>query len=276
MRKYLLAIAIITFLGCSFAYAGGSGDSVLPLRETTEFIGVGGGFEYNYVGNRLFDLNDKLFNNDVKSLKVKNNSQIYGKFPIGITKNTNLTAEVGGVNYDVKFINKNDVDAEIDLKLTNGLYVGLGLNGAYPLEVFNIKNLYWGYTIQGAWYQNDVKSITRNGVDATDVDGTLYNFDGQNSLYLAYKWDWEGFHTSLIPYIGAFQTWMILGTAKGLTYKTSALKNTLEQDICAAYDFYSFGMVLGMDIDIAKYVSVNIEGRFIGENAVTTGVIVKF
>ena len=57
---------------------------------------------------------------------------------------------------------------------------------------------------------------------------------------------------------------------------TEGAAQALSFNMASAFDILSFGMLLGLDVNVAKYVTFNVEGRFIGETAITTGATVKF
>lgn len=272
VKKLLFIMAALSFI-CAPAFAGGSGNCVEPLKTTTEHLGVGGAFEYNYVHERMNDLDNKW---GPKSMKVEHVNQVYGKVTMGLFDNYNIYAKIGGCDYDLKFVDRaQDADMTIDLK--NGLYTGAGINALFPLEASTgMKNLSIGYDIQGNFFLNDVDGITRSGQAATAIDGSFYGIDGEESIYLTYKFDVDSMKTSIVPYFGGYHSWMVVGTATPLTYETGLTGYVDKEHFQGAFDLLSFGLLLGVDIDIAKYVNLNVEGRFIGETAITTGATIKF
>jgi hypothetical protein len=271
MRKVIILLLVSFFIGVN-AFAGGSGNCIQPLRTTTEFIGVGGAFEYNYMHERMNDLDNKY---GPKSMSVKRFHQIYGKVTVGLFDNFNIYGKIGGCNYDLKFIARPQ-DAEMEIDLKNGLYTGAGINALFPMPFVDMKNLFIGGDIQGNFFINDVKGITRSGETATSTGGSFYGLDGENSLYVAYKFDIDKIKTSIVPYIGGYYSWMMVGTLDALSYDTPKAGYVDKKHFQAAYDLLGFGLLLGVDIDIAKYISLNVEGRFFGETAFTTGATIKF
>lgn len=274
MKIRVLCILLISLLFCTNAYSGGSGNCVQPLRKTSEYIGVGGAFEYNYVHERMNDLENKW---GPKSMKVEHLNQVYGKVTIGLFDNFNIYGKIGGCNYDLEFVDKAQ-DAKMVIDLEDGLYTGAGINALFPLsDFFDIDNLSIGFDMQGNFFYNDVKSLTRSDQgSSTAVSGAFYGIDGQTSIYLTYNFDIDTIKTSIVPYLGGYHSWMVVGTIKPLSYTTGRTGWVEKEHFQGAYDLMSFGILLGMDIDIIKYVNLNIEGRFGGETALTTGVTVKF
>ncbi len=73
--------------------------------------------------------------------------------------------------------------------------------------------------------------------------------------------------------------WLFKKAAKDISYTPGrgvvgvSVEN---KTIPPAYDFLGFGVLVGIDIEITKYVNLNVEGRFVGETALTTGATVKF
>ena len=272
MQKISLAILLVLCLTCVNAFAGGAGNCVQPLRKTTEDIGVGGAFEYNYVDDRMNELENKW---GPRSMKVKHLNQVYGKVVIGLFDNFNIYGKIGGSNYDLEFVDTPQ-DATMAIDLDNGLYTGAGINALFKITEFEKLSFGIGADVQGNFFYNDVQGITRSGQTATGVSGSFYGIDGQNSIYLTCRYDIESLKTSIVPYVGGYHSWIVVGTAKKLTYETARTGYVDKEHFQAAYDPLSFGLLLGVDVDVAKYVNLNVEGRLIGETAITTGATIKF
>ncbi|MDD5440205.1 MAG: hypothetical protein PHS37_08475, partial [Candidatus Omnitrophica bacterium] len=265
-RKTLGFIVVTVILSSISAFAGDVGNCILPLRTTTENIGAGASFEYNYVDNRLNNLDNKYGPRD---MKITDFNQLIGKIEVGLFDNYNLYVRVGGQHYHLKFVDRAQ-DADMTIDLDNGILAGAGANCLFPF--YDIDNLYIGGDIQSDFFYNDVRGLTRSGGAGSEVDGSFYGVDGQESIYLAYKWDIDDWDTKVVPYVGGYHSWMLIGTAYGLTYTTASTGYVDNEDFQAAFDFLGFGVLAGLDIYIQKYVNLNIEGRFIGENALTAGV----
>ncbi|MCK4463179.1 MAG: hypothetical protein KAU58_02590 [Candidatus Omnitrophica bacterium] len=270
MIKAALTVLLISLLMCTSAFAGGSGNCVQPLKTTTDDLGVGGAFEYNYVHKRMNDLNNKK---GPKSMKIEHLNQVYGKVIFGAYDDFNIYGKIGGCNYDLEFVDRAQ-DAKMEIDLKSGIYTGAGINGLFPL--MDTDNLSIGFDVQGNFFYNDVKGITRSGQSGTAIDGAFYGIDGQESVYLTYKFDIDEIETLIVPYMGVYHSWIIVGTAEALTYETPKTGYVDKEHFQAAFDVASFGLLLGVDVDIAKYVNLNVEGRFIGETAITTGATIKF
>ena len=273
MRIRILVFSLvfsILFIGCSFA--GGSGNCIEPIRTTTDHLGVGAAFEYNYVHQRLNKLNNKQ---GPKDMEVKNMHQVYVKFDIGLFDNFNLYGKIGGSDYDLSFIARTQ-NVEMVIDLESGIYTGIGMNALFPLHETKNCTFGIGFDMQSNAYVNDVKDIRRAEEGASGVGGSFYGIDGQNSVYLTCDYNIEKIKTKLIPYVGAYYSWMVIGTLKPLSFETQAAGLVDKKHYQAAFDTASFGITFGMDVDIAKYVVFNIEGRLIGETAITTGATIKF
>ena len=276
MRKVVSLALAVLFFGYASAFAGGSGNCIEPLKTATDRYALGAAFGYNYVGARLLDLYN--YGNDEKNIHIDAISQVYGQVPIGINENMNLTVRVGSSTYDMDFRDKAS-DENVSVEVKNGVYAGVALGAQYPWGEVSVGkmgmfDIGYGYNMQINGAYNDVKSITRENSSLTDEKGTLYTFDGENSVFITCKYDIETLKTSLIPYIGVYQSWIVTGTIGSLKYTMN--KAEVSHDIVGAFDALAFGLLLGMDIDITKYATINIEGRFIGETAVTTGATIKF
>lgn len=268
VKKVLCFGMVALFLVCTSAFAGGSGNCVLPIKTTTDDRGIGAAFEYNYISKRLMDLNDTW---GPKDSKIQDVSQVYGKILYGLSDSQNLYVNIGAAHYDLEF---EDEEKTASVKMLNGPYAGVGLNGLFPMmEVWEL-DIGVGYDVQANSFFNGVKEAERAGKTSTDEDGWCYAVDGQESIYLTFKYDNDYLKTLIVPYVGAYHSWIVVGTLDNISYKTS--DGEFGENITALFDVLSFGVVLGVDVDVAKFISFNVEGRFIGETAVTTGATIKF
>ena len=276
MIKQVSVVLLALCFVCATAFAGGVGNAVTPIKTTTEHIGVGVGYEYDFIFDRM-----NLLDNDkgARDMDITDFSRNYGKITVGLGDNFNLYGHIGECDYDLKFVDGPE-DAVIQVDLDPGLYTGFGINGLMPVtEEIEIPygNLSFGLggDLQVNTFFNGVNSLNRSGFNANNPGGGFYGVEGQNSVYVTMKYDVELLQTSIIPYIGAYHSWMLVGTSKKLAYE-SETTGYVEEHFQAAFDFASFGLLLGADFDVAKYLNVSIEGRFIGENAVTAGATLKF
>jgi hypothetical protein len=255
------------------AFAGGSGNCILPIKTTTEHYPTGAAFGFNYVSSRLMDLYD--YDENEKDHEVRELAQVYGEVPIGLSDTRNLFLKVGVCDYEIRFKDK-DADEKVTVDLKKGIYAGVGMNSLFPLELECAGDLplSWGYDMQINGFLNDVKGVSRSG-SITDESGTLYGIDGQESLYLACTHEWEEILTTFVPYIGVYHSWIVIGAIDEVSYNVNGV-STSHDGVQGNFDVLSFGLLLGVDVEIAKYVNLNVEGRFIGETALTTGATVKF
>jgi len=271
-RKVLCAlIAFMLCMGTS-VFAGGVGNCVQPVKETTDHFGIGVAFEYNAVDERM----NQLENTDgPQDMEVTNLDQYYGKIIFGLTDKVNVYTKIGVADYDLRFID-GTTDEEMIITLDEGLYTGGGINCLHGITDWNNFNISVGVDLQGNAYMNDVTAIDRAGISATSVDGAFVGVDGQNSLYLTLDYEIEKLKTSIVPYLGVYHSWIAVGSSKSLTYYTVPGGYVEEKDYQPAFDLLSFGLLLGLDVDIAGIAVLNIAGRLIGETAFTTGATVKF
>lgn len=271
MRKIALVILAVLFLTCANAVAGGVGNCVQSVKKTTDHLGVGAAFEYNYVHDRMNKLENKR---GPRSMKMENVNQVYGKGIIGLSDHVNFYGKIGGSDYDLEFVDQAQ-GTKITVDLEDGVYTGAGINALFPLTEIAPVSLGIGFDIQSNFFYNKVKGMVRRNETARNVAGTFYGVDGQNSLYMTFEYDIDILKTSIVPYVGGYHSWLVMGTAESLTYTTN-IDGYDREDFQAAFDFLSFGVVFGVDVDIAKYINLNIEGRLVGETALTTGATIKF
>ncbi len=273
IRRILSLLLLLSLVVSANAFAGGSGNCVEPIKLTSSTDGwrIGAAFEYNYVARRLRDLTSS--STTVGSVKVRNMNQIYGKILLGLNDIVNLYAKIGSCGYDISFRNKAR-DEKIKVETEPGIFTGMGINALFPLmEICDIP-ISIGGDIQGNIFVNNAKKIKRNGTKMNGVDGDLYGLDGKNSIYVSAKYDIESMKMSVVPYVGGYQSWILIGSLHSLVYDTGG--TNYRKSIDTNYDLLGFGVMLGLDLEIAKFLVFNVEGRFIGEEAITTGATLKF
>lgn len=282
VKRVLCLGLLILLMACTNVFAGGSGNPVETVKYQSPLLDVGAiAFEYNLVKERMNELNDSLVG--PQDIEVEDLSQIYGKIIWGRTAdeiswlpggNYNLYANIGTADYRLDF---NDEGTMVSVDLYPGPYLGVGANALFPLkkldDLCDKCTINWGADIQANLFFNDVEDISRAST-TTSADGFFYGVDGQTSVYLTCKYDIEKIQTSLIPYLGVYHSWIVIGTTSDLKYEISGVDYNEQME--AAFDILSFGMLLGLDLTIAENVVLNVEGRFIGETAITTGATVRF
>ena len=272
MKRGIIFSLMVLVLAYTNAFAGGSGNPIEPLTASTEHVGIGGTFGYNYVHERANTLDNDY---GPKDMEVTRLSQVYGKITLGHSDNFNVYGKIGGNSYDLKFVDSAQ-GAEMEIDFKDGVYTGAGINALFPIKEIADFTIGLGTDFQANFFYNEVENIRRAGENATGIGGAFYGVDGENSVYLTCKYDIEPIKTAIIPYIGAYHSWIFVGTAKALSYDTTIAGNVEDEHFQAASDLAGFGFMLGLDLDIAKYAALSIEGRFGGETAVTTGATVKF
>jgi len=271
MSKKIFQLVVLSalVLFCTNAFAGGSGNPVEPLKATTKHLGVAAAFGYDYMANRLFDLDLPGSSSDDTS--VNDLHQVYGKIILGFNETTNIYAKVGGASYDPSFKSNN---SKISLELEDGIFAGLGLNKLQPFKNIGSLPIDLGFDIQANMFINNVDTVSREGASGTSVDGTLYGLNGKNSIYLTCKYTIEQLKTRIVPYAGAYHSWIVLGSFDDVSYTSSGTNYT--HDLNANYDVLAFGPLVGLDMDIADFLTFNIEGRFVGENSLTAGATIRY
>jgi hypothetical protein len=273
MGKRALCLGLIVLLlACTNVFAGGAGNPVQLVENKGPLLDVGGiSFEYNYVPERANELNDSLAGPE--DIEVERMSQMYGKIVWGV-EDYNVYANIGTADYDLDF-NDDGIMATLDLE--TGPYFGMGVNKLFPFKTLDDLcdkcTIGWGADIQVNVFLNDIQDISRAGT-TTSADGFFYGLDGQNSAYITCKYDIEKMETSLIPYLGVYHSWIVVGTLDDLKYNITGVDYNTNMD--GAFDILSFGLLLGLDVTMSRYATFNVEGRFVGETAITTGATLRF
>jgi hypothetical protein len=257
MKKTLILSGMVFVVYISMTavcWAGGNGP-VEPLG-TAKFALSG---EYNNV----LDMDLKK-NGDVTGGEVEESYQGYAKLAVGISDNVNLYARLGAANLKEKLKWSNNTSHTI--KYDNGLLWGIGGNGIYDLG----NNFGIGGNLQiDAWFV-DADSISGDNSPTFVDKGSLNNSEFQASLYLKYTCD---LGVKITPYAGGYYSYFDSRIDKTLKYQDTNGTIYTCGDI---KNDDNFGVLLGLDVTATDKITLNIEGRFIAETAVTCGVCYKF
>lgn len=278
VKRVLCLGLLILFMACTNVFAGGSGNCIEPIKDDVHRWNIGTAFEYNFVPERMNDLNDSLVGPD--NVEVEDLSQVYGKIIWGRSADEilwmpggdyNLYAKIGVCDYKLEF---DDEDTPVRVGVDPGIYLGGGANTLFPLmEIDENCSMSWGADIQMNCFFNDVDELMR-GSETVTSEGYFYGVDGQTAVYVTCKYDIDEIKTSLIPYLGVYHSWIVVGATEELKYDFGGTKH--KNKMGAAFDVLSLGMLLGLDLNMSEYVTLNVEGRLIGETAITTGATIKF
>ncbi len=265
-----VVLLVAAFISTS-AYAGGSGNCIEPLKQTTDKWGLGIAFEHNYADSRLLELMST--DSEIGGMTVTNFNQVLGKVILGKSDECNVYAKIGGASFDLEFTDKSD-DSSITLGTDTGLYGGVGINVLKPYKECKDFTLNWGYDLQINGFFNSIDELNRRALGTSGATGDLWGAEGKNSVYMTAKYDIDGLKTSLIPYLGVYHSWILMSTYDDLKYTFAGV--VYEDEIEPNFDLLAFGPFVGIDVEIAKHLLFNIEGRLVGETSITSGATLKF
>ena len=260
MRKLaVMVVAVLFIAGMSgICYAAGLGP-VEPLGAKKCDIGV----EYNAIIDRDLDTSGGVKKgNDVES------SQAYAKMIFGVGDYFNVYGKLGAADFEEKITWKSDYDNRSQtLDYGSGRLWGVGGNGLYDFG----NNVGVGGDVQFDMWFNEIDSVTATNVTAFSDAGSLKNYEFQASLYTTYTFTpAEDF--KFIPYAGGYYSYFKSAVGDAIKYADTMYNYTLVD--LEGED--SFGLLVGANVAALKNFSLNIEGRFIAETAVTAGLSYRF
>lgn len=207
------------------------------------------GFEYNQIIKK--DVNS----NPVLNAEVTDSKQYLTKIEYGLLGsdlfNWSVFTKLGMADIELK---ESDTKSPYDEEFA----WGLGSKLVYNLEACKIG-------VEGQYFAIDDLSTTRNLGSGDKLDTKWKEW--QVSFFAAKDFEFENF--SLMPYLGVRYSDLSADT----DYYDASAGSTTSYDVEADENF---GMFVGTDINITENISVNLEGRFIDESAVSVCLAYKF
>lgn len=266
MKKVIVFFAIgVLLASVSIAYAAPVGNIAKPAMLKSAVLSKDVGSDIGVIGEGEFD-----FVSDMK-LKDSDSEDKYrflgSKIDLVFTDKIIVYGLLGGAYYETKY---DDEGSEIKIETKNDLAWGIGATAILyetKLEQFGSPILRFG--VDGRYRSSELD------VDKVVIDGTEYKIPSGSvtGMSLEYK-DWQiaGEVSSqwgrFIPYVGVKYSDMDAKasiTVSGTTYTDDDFELK-----------HKVGAFVGTDILVLDSVSLNVEGRFINEEALTLGCAVRF
>lgn len=260
MKRLAVILAVISFVAgmVGTCYAASLGP-VEPLGANKCEVGV----EYNSVVNRDLDKAGA-----VTKAEVDESNQVYAKLALGVGDYLNVYGKLGMADLNQKVTWNSDYDNRSQtLGFNNGLLWGVGANGLYDLG----NNVGIGGDVQLDMSFNDVDSITASNATSFSSSGSLRNTEIQASVYMTYTLQ-PAENFKIVPYAGGYYSYFKAAIDDAIKYADTLYEYTLRD--LEGKD--NFGLLLGVNVHALKNISVNVEGRLIGESAVTAGISYRF
>ena len=224
-------------------------------------------------GNFMFDRDIKAggrstSGSTITSFEFSEVNQEYAKLMLGGTDYVNIYAKLGGSKIGkakLKFSSGEDVKVESD---HNFLYGG-GFNAVYKLG--NEGKYFIGLNGDFSFYKVDTEKLDITGTSVSNVSGEIKNKEYQLGGYAGMRMDIND-NVAFVPYAGVF--WNKFNTKTGgIKYTASGTEYTLTYDDNADDEV---GVGVGVDVELFKNFTLNVEGRFIAGNALSFGGTFKF
>ena len=258
-RKVLILVGMVLLLGVSGKWA-----EAASVGLTAEKQGWDASVEYSHV----FDQEMKE-QTSFKSSEIDQSQAVLAKVDYAFNENYSLYGKLGMADLETKLTGVSGADrAPYKLDYGFGFAWGIGGKASYPIGQDGLRAI---LDLQYLRWESSLDSLTVNGtkpssVSASDVAVSDLSLSG----ILAKGWG------NFTPYLGVKLSRVIVdyGTVShaGVTVgSTSFLGFTgdFESD-------NNIGMITGAEYKVTDNLSLNVEGRFIDETAVTGGLTYRF
>ncbi len=222
--------------------------------------------EYNSILDKDIKKNGTITNGNASTGgEVRESTQGYAKVSMGMNDWANIYAKLGTANFEEKLKWNNGKSQTIEYEY--GLLWGIGANGLYDLG----NNLGIGGDIQVDMWYNDLKSLKGDDSPALINSGSIKSLEFQTAVYLTYAIE-VATDLKVVPYVGGCYSYFKAAIDSTISYSDTS--DTYTRGDAEGDD--AFGLLAGTKIAVGKNLSVNVEGRFISETAVTAGLSYKF
>jgi len=237
------------------ASAGGLGP-VEPLGSMKSAISV----EYNGILDKTLKKSG-----DMSKGRVENSNQVYAQYALGVGDMANIYGKLGTADLETKYTWTTGGRSQT-VKYDYGLLWGIGGNFLYDLgNKFGIG----GDAQMDMWF-NESNSVTGDNSPVFTNKGRSNSYDIQASAYLTYTME-MGTSMKLVPYAGGYYSFF---RTKNTDVKYA--DNTYSYQLGDTDGKDKFGILAGANMNCGQSVTLNLEGRFIAETALTAGLSYKF
>jgi hypothetical protein len=256
MKKFLvLGLAIVLFSPQSLYAASIGGAETLGQGKLAV------GFDQEFGFNRKMKYHKMSVtdsSNEFKDAKIKNMYRSMGKISYGVIDNIDVYAKLGAANFDFegKQYDNGVYNSKADYKGKYAFAYGFGLKATHNFQ----DGWLVGLDAQFLNHKNNYKA------NWEDVDGDKGSFSGKITTY-----EWH-----VAPYVGKKIDKFIIyagGKYSDLRTKDKISDGSWWMKTKAKHNF---GVFTGLDIKMIEHVTVNVEGRFIDETAMSAGLSYKF
>lgn len=266
IKHVIFFVLVFVLIGVSFVYAAPVGNIAKPAMLKSAVISKDA--EKPNMGVIVEGEFDFVSNMKLKDSDSKDKYRFLGsKLDLVLMDKVIVYGLLGGAYYETKF---NDEGSEVKIETKNDLAWGIGATAILyetKIEQFGSPTLRFG--VDGRYRSTELD------VDKIIIDGTEYKIPSGSvtAVSIEYK-DWQiaGEVSSqwgrFIPYVGVKYSDMDAKasmTVSGTTYTDDNFK--LKHNV---------GVFVGADLLALDSMSLNVEGRFINEEALTLGCAVRF
>jgi len=260
MKKAIAMFFIIQLCTAPVSFAAPVVDSVEPLGNMNYSVSA----EHNFIFERNLETSGSI-----TEAENDDTNQAYGKVTIGIQENFNCYGKIGTVLASkYKFIQPTMHEYETD----TGLLWGAGFTGLYEFEA--------GWKVAGEvqanfWYA-DIDELRYAGQTASNISNPeVKNHEIQATAVLIKDFILETQNMTVSPYVGVGYQYFKTETDDSVTFNIPSQVASISNSWDIENDDV-INIVTGITVMAMDNLKFYVEGRFLAETAITTGLTYLF
>ena len=241
--------------------------------EITELRKIDVGVEYNHLFNKdVMPERERAYD----SMNIDSSSQVSALISTGLFKSERFAVDAS-IRLGAANLSTDSTDRTFFKKET--LEYGMGfLWGARGRVAYkNPEGIQFSLHGQYNQFDSDLDEITYDGEKGYNISGPgtkarVQEF--QAAILMSVPVEPAGYKVKLVPYVGPTFNWMQVETGT-LNYETDSFTSGTNTSIDSGRD--DFGVAIGLTIlTLREALALNIEARFINEQALTLSIHYKF
>lgn len=259
MKKAILISIVMQLLFVSYVFGASVLDSVEPLGHMKYAVSM----EDNFIFDRDLDKTGSM-----TEAETDDTNQIYGKLMLGLTDYFNVYTKLGAVTGSHYKI----VEPTISEYSTEpGLLWGFGGTGAYEfLKTWKVAG-----DIQFNSWSVDVDEARFAGESGSNFSNpAVNNYEFQLTGLLLKDVEIPSYKITVTPYVGVSYLYFKTETDGTITYRTASTASVSDSWSLEGDDVIS--IVTGANVKVKDNIKLGVEGRFIGETAITCNLTYAF
>ena len=258
--KALILVGVVLLLGFSSKWAQGASVGLAQEKQ-----GWDASVEYTALLNQ--DIKDQT---SVKNHEIDQSSAVLAKVNYAFNENYSLYAKLGMADLETQLtvVSAGADRAPYKLEYDFGFAWGIGGKASYAIGESGLRVI---GDLQYLQWDSSLSSLTVNGtkpgsISASDVTVSDFSLSG----ILAKEWG------SFTPYLGVKLSKVIVDYGSVNHAGVTIGSTTFTGFTGDAESENNIGVITGAEYKVTDNFSLNVEGRFIDETAITGGAVYRF